>query len=678
MFRNLFVTAFAVSLFCANSFAQCDGVYFKTNSWKLFPNEPITIGQQGNFIIVEPKDLTGDGIKDLIGGIRQNLTSFDVRTIKILPATGTGGFGTPIELTFPTDVGFYTGIFIADFNNDGKNDLITILQSNPISALVYKNNGGGSFTPMTISILSSFTYVHSIFDINGDGIADMVTGNSQVEAHYRFGNADGTFNAPVQMSARTDLPPADMNNDGKIDLPFKDRSDTTTIKVYSNQGNGIFFLGTTNIVFSNAFNDIKLKDFNGDGLVDLLAGNETGNFSIFKNLGNNNFARTDYSPPFTLGYGRIDFGDFNGDGFADIFVSQKDLGYSNFYSIFTNNGAGVFTRNDYPAKFRGLPIGDFDGDNKTDLVNVVDYNPFDEPFNIRIFNETQVTVSKNVCNKQGQTKTVDFDNNGMTNKAFWRSSDGRWRYQPDTYPRDSVLFNWGIPGDITTPGDFDGDSKTDYAVYRPSNGVWYVRNSSDGSYFFLQFGLNADKPVAADYDGDGKTDVAVYRPSDGNWYVFQSSNWQVFIVHFGISEDKPAPGDFDGDGKADPAVFRPSTGVWYYLKSSDFNAVAIQWGISTDKPVPADYDGDGKADITVFRESDGNWYFYRSFNSQAAVHHFGAAGDVPQPGDWNGDGIIDAGVYRPGNTTWYSSDSFYSVLYGSSGETPIASILRIE
>ena len=72
--------------------------------------------------------------------------------------------------------------------------------------------------------------------------------------------------------------------------------------------------------------------------------------------------------------------------------------------------------------------------------------------------------------------------------------------------------------------DFDGDGKTDLAIYRSGSGAWYVRPSGGASPYGVGWGgAPYDKPVPGDYDGDGKTDIAIYRISDGGWYVIPSS-----------------------------------------------------------------------------------------------------------------------------------------------------------
>jgi hypothetical protein len=69
--------------------------------------------------------------------------------------------------------------------------------------------------------------------------------------------------------------------------------------------------------------------------------------------------------------------------------------------------------------------------------------------------------------------------------------------------------------------------------------TYYIRRSSDGQPFILQWGLDTDERLFGDYDGDGKTDIVARRNVGGQliWYIYQSSNGQLRAVHFGVASD---------------------------------------------------------------------------------------------------------------------------------------------
>jgi hypothetical protein len=234
-------------------------------------------------------------------------------------------------------------------------------------------------------------------------------------------------------------------------------------------------------------------------------------------------------------------------------------------------------------------------------------------------------------------------------------------------------IGFGGGSDVLAPGDFDGDGKTDTAVFRSSEGNWYMLTKAN-AFTSRQFGSSGDVPVPADYNGDGKTDIAVFRPSNGVWYIANSDSRGTFtFVQFGALGDKPVIGDYDGDGKADLAVWRPSNGVWYVLRSSDGNLFAAAFGVSTDQPAQGDFDGDGRTDLAVYR--GGVWYLLQTTTGFSAIS-FGQSGDLPVTGDYDGDNKADVSVYRPSNGVWYMLQSragFSAAQFGNSTDKPIPS-----
>jgi hypothetical protein len=273
-----------------------------------------------------------------------------------------------------------------------------------------------------------------------------------------------------------------------------------------------------------------------------------------------------------------------------------------------------------------------------------------------------------------------FDDDDITDIAFWRPSDGVW-YVINSSDDSLKPTQWGSSGDIIVPGDYDRDGYTDHAVFRPFEGKWYIRQSSSGNMQVATFGLSTDKPVPADYDGDGKTDVAVFRPSNGTWFINRSSDGGLTSVTFGLGSDKVVPGDYDGDSIADIAVWRPSDGVWYIIESSTNSYRFVQFGtIHPDTvPVPGDYDNDSKTDLAVWNRADSFWHILPSNGGTSWTVYFGNKiyGDVAVQNDYDGDGKTDVAVWRSSNATWYILRSSDGVLqekqWGATQDIPVPS-----
>ena len=273
---------------------------------------------------------------------------------------------------------------------------------------------------------------------------------------------------------------------------------------------------------------------------------------------------------------------------------------------------------------------------------------------------------------------ADFDNDGMTDFAFFRPSNGNWNVDSSA---SGLVFTrqWGKSGDI--PLAYSNSNTNEYAVFRPSDGVWYQQPVCCTSNAYLHWGTSGDIPVPANFEGTTNTQAAVFRPSDGAWYIYRAENVYDYY-RFGQTGDIPLPGQYSPDLFADIAVFRPSNGTWYFAKRVSNNHAGdyfsqVQFGLSGDKPVPADYDGDGILDVAVYRPSTGVWYVLRSSDNQVQAVQFGIAEDVPTTGDFDGDGKFDYAVFRSSTAVWYvlrSGDNSAQIKqFGQSGDVPVTS-----
>jgi hypothetical protein len=639
--------------FCSDGAAQCGGVFFKRPKTTTLPS-------RGYFKYAE--DINGDGKLDLIG---QDLNASDnfSRRVIIVPGDGTGGFTAPIYLTVPSGFQF-TGFSVGDIDGDGLKDVLVFVM-NSVTQFYFKNNGNGSFA-LPSQLMGNIGGDPPFFqDVNGDNKVDVITTHNVSDLF--FGNGDGTFGSGIRLCNGEISVAGDFTGDGKTDFFCGNN-------LIFNQGNNTYAASLNVINLGVEETPRYAGDFTGDGKIDVLT--VTGlKISLLTNLGNNSFSRTDFNTGNSTG--EVFTGDFNGDGTPDFVNRRSSVAQM---TVYANNGSGVFTQQDYNYRIYGGFVGDFTSDGKADFAG---YSTNQVGFGAprpTIFDNAVVSVEKNVCDRPGQTKIVDFNRDGQTDYLFWQASTGNWSYR--TSPGTVVstgTFQWGSGalGDIPIVGDFDRDGITDAAVFRPASGTWFIRRSSNLSMLAIQFGADGDKPVPADYDGDGMSDIAVFRPSDGTWYILFMGPQNYTAGQFGTSGDKPVPEDYDGDGKADIAVYRPSAGTWYYIRSSDSVFVAFPWGISTDKPVPADYDGDGKADLAVYRNEESNWYILRSYDSNYGILRFGLFQDFVQPGDYNGDGVFDAGIYRPANGLWFASTN-QQANFAVTGGTPVSSVLKVE
>ena len=206
------------------------------------------------------------------------------------------GAGTPLVLSVATT---------ADFNKDGNPDLVLLAQTATLDSnlsgyratmQVALGHGDGTFSTLatvaaTDLMAGRVPATIVVGDMNGDGNADIVAlGSSttyKAQVAVVTGKGDGTFNAPVltnytaqYLNNSQAIALGDFNGDGKLDVALDNPYDPTAAGISLGNGDGTLqtLVSSGSTVPGLAINLTALgpmlaADFNGDGKIDLLAGN---------------------------------------------------------------------------------------------------------------------------------------------------------------------------------------------------------------------------------------------------------------------------------------------------------------------------------------------------------------------------------------------------------------------
>jgi uncharacterized repeat protein (TIGR01451 family) len=195
---------------------------------------------------------------------------------------GTGGtktFASKSSLPVNGLCGGGTGIVAADFDKDGKLDLVVSLLNNgnstDSSVLFVKGNGDGTFqSPTTVGtgVLPIVDYTAA--DVNKDGNLDLI-GVGGGSVYVQLGNGNGTFQAPVAYDAggsgdKCGVRVADFDGDGNPDIAVVCRNLFAGFAVLLGNGNGTFAAPVKFAVGSADAAWLDVADVDGDGQPDVV------------------------------------------------------------------------------------------------------------------------------------------------------------------------------------------------------------------------------------------------------------------------------------------------------------------------------------------------------------------------------------------------------------------------
>lgn len=272
--------------------------------------------------------------------------------------------------------GMTTGIYCltsGDFNNDGLID-IAASSASQNSARVLINNGNMDFTQQPSLGMGSSPFAITKGDFNNDGNLDIATANSGFNnVTVRYGNGLGAF--PSIASATVGSQPnfivaEDFNNDGFTDIVTSNNGPQNLAILISNGGTG--FASAVTFTTGGAPKAIASADFNNDGNKDIAVANYVSNkVTILLGNGLGSFTiNGSYNTTSTISVQSMVIKDFNLDGMLDIIVAHENTASSTI-SVFSGNGPGSFSPAVNLSTCQhpyGLGITDFNKDGKPDLL----------------------------------------------------------------------------------------------------------------------------------------------------------------------------------------------------------------------------------------------------------------------------------------------------------------------
>ena len=401
-----------------------------------------------------------------------------------------------IITTSATDV---MDAFPADMDGDGDIDILAAKPGNPFfgggAAVLYRNNGNGSFTELTPFTNGPTTLVSNIVasDLDNDGDLDVVLGSSGTRSggvrvyrnngSLRFTRTFDNENAPYLW----DIHLGDVNNDNRTDIIFGLGGDFDQIGIYFNSGNlynwGGLIPAKTGTGTGDEPRNIHLADIDGDGDQDIMSANYLSNqISYYPNgsiggAGPSVVRLTSSSQ--TRGPRNVRTGDIDGDGILDFistsvldgkvawykgsgdgaFGSQKII-----HTYSTRSSGGGVSGND-PLGPRGLDVVDFDGDGDLDVFSTSEVGStvcLHENKGGGSFGQAEIITNR--ANGVNLVTTIDMDGDGDLDVVSSSPGDNKIAWYETIIEQVPSFLSYAVDGNSITITDCDASTSGELVI----------------------------------------------------------------------------------------------------------------------------------------------------------------------------------------------------------------------
>lgn len=299
-------------------------------------------------------DVDGDGLQDLVMGVIGGAFTprrTSIANLHVVRQVSRGRFERVTDRLLRTiDVGSDAMPNLADLDGDGDLDLLVGNRISPESdttAFVsWFENTGGRTTPAfrargTLPMRGEFHYAPSVADLDGDGRPDLALGTWRDKVQW-WRNT-GTAQAPryeladsalITLTRGSNTTPAfsDLDGDGDMDLVVGEASGQ--LNLYRNDGSSTaprFVLVTDTLegIDVGRRSAPTFVDLDGDGAVELVVGSEDGGLQRWRVVREGawvRFVRDAAVDAATYTYSAATFGDVDGDGRPDVLVGTPSGG----------------------------------------------------------------------------------------------------------------------------------------------------------------------------------------------------------------------------------------------------------------------------------------------------------------------------------------------------------------
>ncbi|WP_123539336.1 CRTAC1 family protein [Halosimplex salinum] len=238
-----------------------------------------------------------------------------------------------------------SGVYTADVDNDGWEDLLAIGGERPV---LYRNTGGefdrSGALPSLERPFKSATFV----DYDGDGWRDLLLFAHDGEA-VALHNDEGTFERDDvgldDLTYPLGATVADYDGDGDRDLfvyQSGDWADERPDGYFSTNRSIADDNGNPNVLYENTGDGFEradapgiegdrwslaasFVDLTGDGTPDVHVANDYNNDTVYLNRGDGTFEQRQLGGPTARNGMASEIGDVNGDGRPDVFVTNIDI-----------------------------------------------------------------------------------------------------------------------------------------------------------------------------------------------------------------------------------------------------------------------------------------------------------------------------------------------------------------